>query len=78
MKQDEHFADNASLTNSDNVVNIIHIGGEGAQWIKKIVSLITPSNLWSDNPFCGEYMGMVIVYKHGAFGFATMKRISVR
>ena len=56
----------------------IMIGGVGAQWIKKIVLLITRSNLWSGNPFCGEYIGMVIVYKQGTFGFATMKKISVR
>ena len=47
------------------------VGEVGAQWMKKNVLLITPSNLQSGNPFCGEYIGMVIVYKQGAFDFAT-------
>ena len=45
---------------------------------QKIVFVITPSNLQSGNQFCGEYIGMVIVYKQGAFGSAIMKRISAR
>ena len=45
---------------------------------QKIVLLITPINLYTANQFCSEYMSMVMVYKQGAFGFATIKVISVR
>ena len=44
---------------------IVSVGGEGAQCIRKISFLITPCNLQKGNPFCAEYMHMVIVYKQG-------------
>ena len=52
--------------------------GRGGTVNQKIRFLITPCNLQKGNPFCAEYMRMVIVYKQGTLGFPTTKRISVR
>ena len=35
-------------------------------------------NRWASQPFTVKHLGMVIVYKQAAPGFATTKRISVR